>query len=111
MNRSTFQQFSELECRSLTITAGLSLLLDLHLKELGSHAQALQRHDKPSSRLFSLLIFPEGLGMVSRNLLAAQEFIGDAILSVYGAPLRNPMHADAGKHREQLKWRLTIPDS
>jgi len=24
------------------------------------------------------------------------EFIGDAILSVYGAPLRNPMHADAG---------------
>ena len=23
-----------------------------------------------------------------------QEFIGDAILSVFGAPLRNPMHAD-----------------
>ena len=23
-----------------------------------------------------------------------EEFIGDAILSVYGAPLRNPMHAD-----------------
>ena len=31
----------------------------------------------------------------SSRLWLLKEFIGDAILSVFGAPLRNPLHAEA----------------
>eukprot|EP00435_Cladocopium_sp_Y103_P067796 s180_g30.t1 len=64
----------------------------------GSSSQALHFEYPMRERSLVLLsrYFNDMSQVIDNHGGIVIEFIGDAILSVYGAPLRNPMHADAG---------------